>query len=87
MMIPLLQQENPQLQWSSVIYECSLMVNPQETVTVKVKTVEEKEMVKNHYRCVRSKEYVVGDSSTCGCVVLLERDVGSLEEENRGRKL
>ena len=59
----------------------SLSVGQHVTVTVKVKTVEPVEKVKNRDGKELSKQdCVVGDSSACGRVVLWEQDVGRLEE-------
>ena len=60
---------------------CSLTANQQVTVTVKVKTADAPEKVKNREgKELEKQDCVVGDSSACGRVVLWEGDVGCMVE-------
>lgn len=60
---------------------CSLTPSQRVTVTVKVKTVDALEKVKNREgKELEKRDCVVGDSSACGRVVLWERDVGRMVE-------
>ena len=66
---------------------CSLTANQQVTMTVKVKTVDAPEKVKNREgKELEKQDCVARDSSACGQVVLWGRDVGGMAEGQSYRR-